>query len=104
MACLCATQELVWPSDADEGFVLDIARVKHKAVFEGQHGGYTMRVTITCVNDADGHRTEVGGNCVELQQLLQDTKAGATAADVESELGPAVNAMVAFLDVLANGC
>ncbi|KAG1667364.1 hypothetical protein FOA52_001424 [Chlamydomonas sp. UWO 241] len=50
-----------------------------------------------------GHRTEVGGSCVELQQLLQDTKADATAADVEAALGPAVMSLVSFLDVLVDG-
>ncbi|KAG1667365.1 hypothetical protein FOA52_001425 [Chlamydomonas sp. UWO 241] len=101
-----ARQELVWPSDADERFVADIVRVKHKTVFEGhsvlQGQSYTMRITVTGVNDYEGYRNEVGGDCVELLQLLQDTKANATAADVKAALGPTVMVLVSFLDVLVD--
>ncbi|KAG1659783.1 hypothetical protein FOA52_015884 [Chlamydomonas sp. UWO 241] len=98
-----SVRQLVWPKRADKRLAPRITRVKHKVVFEGQHGGYTMRVTITGVKDAFGHHTQVGGTCVELQQLLKDTEAGATAVVVEAALGPAVKALVSVLDVLANG-
>ncbi|KAG1674703.1 hypothetical protein FOA52_013538 [Chlamydomonas sp. UWO 241] len=100
-----ARQELVWPPDAGRRFVADVVRVKHKSVFEGLVGGYTMRLTLTGLSDADGHRTEVGGGCVELQELLNDALAkggsgSGSAADAEAALGPPLAALATFLDEL----